>query len=79
MTQQKTASTEIIQEFLAATNMLLQWYDGDRSIITEGEYTCPTPDGAFAMTKIRTAAYKAQRAGYGPSDTEYIKVSLFDV
>ena len=74
----KPANTIIVEEFLAATKNLLAWYDGDRAIITEKGYTCPTPDGVRGLTQLRSAAYKAQRHGFGPADVEYIQVCLID-
>ena len=72
----KTANTVIIEEFLAATKTILKWYDGDRAIITEKGYTCPTPPGARGLTQLRSVAYKAQRHGYGPADIEYVQPCL---
>ena len=74
----KTSSTVIIEEFLAATKTILEWYDGDRAIITEKGYTCPTPAGAKGMTQLRTAAHKAQRHGFGPADIKYVQVCLIE-
>ena len=74
----KTTGTQLIEEVLAATKTVLEWYDGDRAIITEKGYTCPTPPGARGLTQLRSVAYKAQRHGFGPADIEYVQPCLIE-
>jgi hypothetical protein len=51
----------LLDEFQAAAAQLLEWYDGDRAIITHKGYTCPTARGAHGMTMIRTAMINLDR------------------
>lgn len=54
----------LISGFIAATNQLFEWYDGERAIIAEKGYTCPTTKGAHGMTMLRSTLLQAKKRGY---------------